>query len=86
VLEHVHTSEDLEATRRLLHTIADGDRELAEKLWAEWDKGRSPQSAAKRELIFGLQLKDQLLYQWRLIRLRLSRIASASLLQAATRA
>ena len=39
VLEHVHTSEDLEATRRLLHTIADGDRELAEKLSAEWDKG-----------------------------------------------
>jgi len=56
---------DQDATKRLIQTIAQRDRNLAEKLSKDWDKGRSPDSSAKHELIFDLQPKDQLLYQWR---------------------
>lgn len=55
---------DDEATKLLLQAIADRDRELAEKLSKDWDTGRSPDSAAKKELVFDLQPKDQLLMQW----------------------
>ena len=54
-----------DATKRLIQTIAARDHDLAERLSNDWDKGRTPQSAAKSELIFGLEPKDQLLYQWR---------------------
>jgi hypothetical protein len=59
------TPEDAETAKLLIQAIADRDRDLAEKLSKDWDAGRSPESAAKRELIFDLQPKDQLLYQWR---------------------
>ena len=49
----------------LIQAIADRDRDLAEKLSKDWDVGRSPDSAAKQELVYDLQPKDQLLYQWR---------------------
>jgi hypothetical protein len=60
-----HTSIEPETARLLIQTIAERDRGLVEKLSSDWDRGRLPESAAKRELIFGLQPKDQLLYQWR---------------------
>jgi hypothetical protein len=66
ILEHAaHTPLDLETTKLLIQTIADRDRNLAEKLSRDWDMGRSPESAAKREVVFALEPKDQLLYQWR---------------------
>lgn len=56
---------DQDATKRLIQTISARDHDLAERLSKDWDKGRSPQSAAKSKSIFGLEPKDQLLYQWR---------------------
>lgn len=58
------TPRDRETTKVLIQAIADRDRELAGKLSAHWDVGRAPESAAKRELVYDLQPKDQLLYQW----------------------
>lgn len=55
---------EAETTRLLIQRIADSDRELVEKLSKDWDTGRSPESAAKAALVFELQPKDQLLYQW----------------------
>ncbi len=56
---------DQDATKLLIETIAQRDRDLAERLVKDWDNGRSPDSAAKQNLIFDLEPKDQLLYQWR---------------------
>jgi hypothetical protein len=57
-------AQDSGAASLLIQAIAAGDRELVERLTRDWDQGRSPESAGKRELITGLQAKDQLLYQW----------------------
>ena len=61
----VHKPADPPSAKSLIQAIAQRDRDLAEKLSKDWDKGRDPGSAAKGELIFGLQPKDQLLYHWR---------------------
>jgi hypothetical protein len=53
-----------ETTDLLVQGIAQGDQALAEALSKDWDKGRFPDSAAKSELLFDLQPKDQLLLQW----------------------
>jgi Glycosyl hydrolase family 20, catalytic domain len=52
------------ATDLLIQNIAERDRELAEALSRDWDNGRSPKSAAKLTPVFGLEPKDQLLFQW----------------------
>lgn len=51
-------------TDLLIQNIAERDRELAEALSRDWDKGRSSKSAAKLTPVFGLEPKDQLLFQW----------------------
>ena len=56
--------QDPDSVRLLIQAIAEGDRELAGRLSRDWDQGRTAESAAKQNLIFGLQPKDQLLYQW----------------------
>jgi hypothetical protein len=48
----------------LIQNIAERDREIADALSRDWDRGRSPQSTAKLGPVFGLQAKDQLLFQW----------------------
>ncbi len=48
----------------LLRKIAEGDQALVNTLSKDWNKGRFPDSAAKSELLFDLQPKDQLLLQW----------------------
>lgn len=53
-----------EATDLLIQSIAERDRDLAEALTRDWDRGRFPDSAAKLEPVFDLQPKDQLLFQW----------------------
>jgi hypothetical protein len=55
---------DLESARLLIQNIAERDRTLAEALAKDWDRGRSPDSAAKRAPLFGFAPKDQLLFQW----------------------
>jgi hypothetical protein len=65
VIEHVATNRsDERSSTALIQNIAQRDRELAEKLSKDWDQGRSPDSAAKHQLLSELQPKDQLLYQW----------------------
>jgi hypothetical protein len=53
-----------EATDLLIQSIAERDREIAEALTRDWDRGRFPDAAAKREAVVDLEPKDQLLYQW----------------------
>jgi hypothetical protein len=53
-----------EAADSLIQSIAERDRELAEALNRDWDRGRFPDSAAKLEPVFDLLPKDQLLFQW----------------------
>jgi hypothetical protein len=60
-----HHPQDAESARLLIQTIAGRDREIAEKLSNDWDKGRSPNSAAKAKVLVALQPKDELLCQWR---------------------
>lgn len=55
---------DRKDTDLLIQTIAARDRDLAEALTRDWDNGRFPDSAAKLEPVFGLEPKDQLLFQW----------------------
>ena len=65
VREHdAHKAPNPQSTN-LIQAIARHDRDLVAKLSKDWDMGRDPGSAAGQELIFGLQPKDQLLYQWR---------------------
>lgn len=55
---------DRQMTDRLITDIAERDRALVEALSRDWDKGRFPDSTAKSELVFDLQPKDQLLFEW----------------------
>ena len=53
-----------EETDLLIHAIAERDHELAQVLSNDWDHGRFPNSAAKREPVTDLSPKDQLVFQW----------------------
>jgi hypothetical protein len=53
-----------EATDLLIQSIAERDREIEEALTRDWDGGRFPDAAAKREPVVDLEPKDQMLYQW----------------------
>ncbi len=53
-----------ETTTMLIEIIAESDRQLAEALNADWNQGRFSDAAAKREPVYDLQPKDQLLFQW----------------------
>ena len=48
----------------LIQTIADRDHSLAGKLSKDWDTGRPADSEAKAAPLYGLEPKDQLLFQW----------------------
>lgn len=49
---------------RLIRNIAERDRTLAGTLSRDWDQGRFPDSTAKSKPLFGLQPKDQLVFQF----------------------
>jgi hypothetical protein len=51
--------------RQLIQTIAGRDSELAAALEKDWDEGRFADSTGKMSPIFGFQLKDELLFQWK---------------------
>jgi Glycosyl hydrolase family 20, catalytic domain len=53
-----------ETAALLIQSIAERDQALEESLVKDWDKGRPADSAAKLEPVFGLEPKDQLLFQW----------------------
>jgi hypothetical protein len=48
----------------LIQSIAERDRIMTEALTKDWDQSRFPDSAAKLKPLYGLQPKDQLLFQW----------------------
>ncbi len=48
----------------LIRDITDRDQKLAVSLTKDWDRGRFPDSAAKLQPLFGMEPKDQLLFQW----------------------
>ncbi len=54
-----------EAVDLLIQSIAERDREVAEALTKDWDQGRFPNAEAKLEAVYGLEPKDQLLFQWK---------------------
>lgn len=65
VIEHAANKPlDRESTDLLIQNIAERDRDLAEALTKDWDKGRFPDAAAKLEPVYDLRPKDQLLFQW----------------------
>jgi len=64
VVEQAGKHPDRETAELLIQSIAERDRALGEALSKDWDNGRFPDSAARRELLFGLAPKDQLLLQW----------------------
>jgi hypothetical protein len=55
---------DRDTARQVIRAIAERDRKLAEALNQDWDAGRSPQSLAKVGPLYGMEPKDQLLFQW----------------------
>lgn len=55
---------DRESAGLLIKNVAERDRALAEALAKDWDRGRSPDSAAKRGPLYGFAPKDELLFQW----------------------
>lgn len=55
---------DRAAATSIITTVAERDQALAAALSQAWDKGRFANSPAKSELLFGLQPKDELLYEW----------------------
>ena len=65
VVEHAAakplTREDADV---MIKKVAERDRSLAEALSKDWDRGRFPDSAAKLRPLYGLQPKDQLVFQF----------------------
>jgi hypothetical protein len=55
---------DRESAQVLIGSISVRDREMAEALTKDWDSGRPVDSAAKTAPLFGMEAKDQLLFQW----------------------
>ena len=49
----------------LIQTLATRDRELLERLDADWDRVRPSDSPAKLEAVFGSRPQDQLLFRFR---------------------
>ena len=57
---------DRQLTDQLILEIAEHDRTLTTILSKDWDTGRFPDAVAKSELLFDLEPKDQLLFEWAL--------------------
>lgn len=65
ISEHAAATSISRATaQQLIEVIAERDQSICEKLTADWDKGRFPDSPAKTGTVYGFQPKDELLAQW----------------------
>jgi len=53
-----------ESARNLIQTIAARDRSLLDELNKDWDTGRPDDSPAKLMPLYGMNPKDQLVFQW----------------------
>ena len=65
VREALHENRIQESDGLLIRTIAARDRQLVERLEADWDRARPSDSPAKREAIFDFSPQDQLLFRLR---------------------
>jgi hypothetical protein len=55
---------DHDDARQLIQTIAERDRILLDALNKDWDAGRPADSPAKLAPLYGMEPKDQLVFQW----------------------
>jgi Glycosyl hydrolase family 20, catalytic domain len=55
---------DRASAAQLIRTIADRDRTLLDALENDWNSGRPADSSAKLAPLYGMEPKDQLLFQW----------------------
>ena len=55
---------DRAAARDLIQTVAARDRSLLDELNQDWDSGRPGDSPAKLLPLYGMEPKDQLVFQW----------------------
>ena len=62
--EHAGKPSTRDAAASLIRDIAERDRTLAEALAKDWDQGRFADSVAKSKPLYGLQPKDQLVFQF----------------------
>ena len=70
-LDHLYWRQAIVATKSLtradavslIRDISEKDRSMAEVLSKDWDRGRFPDSTAKVKPLFGLEPKDQLVFQ-----------------------
>jgi hypothetical protein len=65
VREAQRKSGDKESSALLIKTLAERDRQLLERLDADWDRVRPSDSPAKVEAILGCSPQDQLLFRFR---------------------
>jgi hypothetical protein len=55
---------DRDAAQKLIRGIAERDRALLDDLNKDWDTGRPADAPAKLAPLYGMEPKDQLLFQW----------------------
>jgi Glycosyl hydrolase family 20, catalytic domain len=55
---------DRDAAQKLIRGIAERDRALLDDLNKDWDTGRPADSPAKLAPLYGMEPKDQLVFQW----------------------
>jgi len=65
VREAQRQSGDKESSTLLIKTLAERDRQLLERLDADWDRVRPSDSPAKLEAVLGFRPQDQLLFRFR---------------------
>jgi hypothetical protein len=53
-----------EAAHTLIREIAERDQALLTSFNKDWESGRSPKSLARVGPLYGMEPKDQLVYQW----------------------
>jgi len=64
IVEQVARPISQDAAGLLIRNIAERDQNLAMALSKDWDKGRFPDSNAKLHPLYGMEPKDQMLFQW----------------------
>jgi hypothetical protein len=64
IVEQAGKPMDRNTVDLLIRNIAERDQNLALELSKDWDNGRFPDSGAKLQPLYGMEPKDQLLFQW----------------------
>lgn len=64
IVEQAGKPMDRNTVDLLIRNIAERDQNLALELSKDWDNGRFPDSGARLQPLYGMEPKDQLLFQW----------------------